>query len=296
MKTLIALIQRNCKLFFKDKGMFFSSLITPLILLILYVTFLGNIYKEIFQNALPEGTEEKLINALVGGQLISSLLAVCCVTVSFCVNLLMVQDRVTEAEKDFQISPVKNSTFALGYYLSTVLVTLLICFVAIGISFLYLFCMGWYMSLTDLLLLLVDVFLLVLFGTALSSVIHFFLSSQGQMSAVGTIVSCAYGFLCGAYMPISQFGSTLQKVLCFLPGTYGTSLLRNHALNGSFLKMSSMNWPEDIIEKIKDLTDCNIYFFSAEVSTGTMYLILCLTIVFLMLIYILQHRFLKKKK
>lgn len=27
---------RNCKLFFKDKGMFFASLITPVILLVLY--------------------------------------------------------------------------------------------------------------------------------------------------------------------------------------------------------------------------------------------------------------------
>ena len=33
MKTLLILTKRNSKLFFKDKGMFFSSLITPAILL-----------------------------------------------------------------------------------------------------------------------------------------------------------------------------------------------------------------------------------------------------------------------
>ena len=32
MKTLLILTKRNSKLFFKDKGMFFSSLITPAIL------------------------------------------------------------------------------------------------------------------------------------------------------------------------------------------------------------------------------------------------------------------------
>lgn len=97
MKKLYALIQRNCKLFFKDKGMFFTSLITPLILLVLYVTFLGKIYRDSFASAMPEGFSlpEKLINGMVGGQLISSLLAVCCVTVAFCSNLLMVQDKVT---------------------------------------------------------------------------------------------------------------------------------------------------------------------------------------------------------
>ena len=43
MSTLKALIKRNTKLFFKDKGMFLTSLITPAILLVLYATFLGNL-------------------------------------------------------------------------------------------------------------------------------------------------------------------------------------------------------------------------------------------------------------
>ena len=45
MKTIAALIKRNVKMYFKDKGMFFSSLITPIILLVLYVTFLKNVRK-----------------------------------------------------------------------------------------------------------------------------------------------------------------------------------------------------------------------------------------------------------
>ena len=44
MTGLGALIQRNTKLYFKDKGMFFTSLITPVILLVLYATFLANVY------------------------------------------------------------------------------------------------------------------------------------------------------------------------------------------------------------------------------------------------------------
>ena len=51
-------------------------------------------------------------------------------------------------------------------------------------------------------------------------------TTQGQLSAVGTIVSAGYGFICGAYMPISNFGSGLQKALSYLPSTYATSLIR----------------------------------------------------------------------
>ena len=34
--VLFELVKRNLKLYFKDKGLFFSSLITPMILLVLY--------------------------------------------------------------------------------------------------------------------------------------------------------------------------------------------------------------------------------------------------------------------
>ena len=40
------------------------------------------------------------------------------------------------------------------------------------------------------------------------------------MSAVGTIVSAGYGFICGAYMPISNFGKGLQKGLSYVPVSY----------------------------------------------------------------------------
>ena len=44
MKEITALVSRNRKLFFKDKGMLFSSMITPVILIVLYATFLANVY------------------------------------------------------------------------------------------------------------------------------------------------------------------------------------------------------------------------------------------------------------
>lgn len=291
MMGLGSLIKRNTKLFFKDKGLFFTSLITPLILLVLYVTFLGNVYHDSFATAFPEGMEvpEKLLDAAVGGQLISSLLAVCCVTVAFCSNMLMVQDKVTGARKDLTITPVKNTTMALGYYISTLVSTLAICLIAAGAGFLYLGNVGWYLSGKDVMLILSDVFLLVMFGVALSSIINFFLSSQGQISAVGSIVSSMYGFLCGAYMPISQFGEGLRNTLAFLPGTYATSLLRNHTLRGVFAELEADNYPEEIIEILKDVIDCNVYFFDNKVELQTMHIILGGSVILLVGIYVLMN-------
>ena len=239
MTGLFSLVKRDCKLFFKDKGMFFTSLITPMILLVLYATFLAKVYKDSFASAIPEGftVDEALLNGTVGAQLVSSLLAVCCVTVAFCSNLLMVQDKISGARRDLTVTPVKSSTLAIGYFLSSAAATLIISLTALAVCLGYLSFVGWYMTAADVFLIILDVVLLVLFGTALSSLINFSLTTNGQGSAVGTIVSAGYGFICGAYMPISNFGEGLQKVLSFLPGTYGTSLLRNHAMRGVYAEM-----------------------------------------------------------
>ena len=296
MIGLGSLIKRNTKLFFKDKGLFFTSLIIPLILLVLYATFLGNVYHDSFAMSFPEGMEvpKKLLDAAVGGQLVSSLLAVCCVTVAFCSNMLMVQDKVNGTRKDLTITPVKGTTMALGYYIATLISTLLICLLAAGAGFLYLGKVGWYLSGKDVMLILFDVFLLVMFGVALSSIINFFMSTQGQISAVGSIVSSMYGFICGAYMPISQFSEGLQKALSFLPGTYATSLLRNHAMQGVFAEMRADGYPKEIINGLRDVIDCNVYFFDQKVELSTMYLILSGSVVVLIGIYVVMNMMKRK--
>ena len=289
MTGLWALVKRNTKLYFKDKGMFFTSLVTPAILLVLYSTFLGNVYESSFRSALEAAgamVSDKVIMGCVGGQLVSSLLAVSCVTVAFCTNLLMVQDKITGARHDLTIAPLKAGTLALSYYLSTLLSTLLISFAATGICLGYLAVVGWFLTVGDGAALLLDVVLLVLFGTALSSCVNYPLSTNGQASAVGTVVSAGYGFICGAYMPISNFSEGLQKVLSFLPGTYGTSLLRNHALRGVFGEMSNQGFPNEVVEAIRDSVDCNLYFFGNRVAQGSMYLILAAAIVLALGIYV----------
>ena len=293
MTGLGALIRRDMKLYFKDKGMFFSSLITPILLLVLYTTFLKKVFDDSFRSALEAAgatVADSVLNGVVGGQLISSLLAVSCVTVAFCSNLLMIKDKTSGARHDLTISPVRPSTMAMGYYLASLLSTLIITFTAAAVCLGYLACVGWYLTAGDVLGLLLDVFLLTMFGTALSSCINFWLTTDGQASAVGTIVSAGYGFICGAYMPISNFGTGLQRVLSFLPGTYGTSLLRNHAMGGAFAEMEKLGFPGEVVKAIRDSVDCNLYFFDHQVSGTQMYLILVGSILLLVGLYVVITR------
>lgn len=290
MRTFLALTKRHIKVFFKDKGLFFSSLITPIILLILYATFLAKVYKDSFIQSCQIPIDEKIIDGTVAAQLFSSLLAVSCVTVAFCSNLIMIQDKVNGVRSDFIVSPAKKSSMALSYFTASLLSTLIVSFTATIACFIYILIKGcWYMSFADVMLIIADVVLLTTFGTALSSIVNVFLTTNGQASAVGTIVSAGYGFLCGAYMPISSFGDGLRNALMFLPGTYGTSLIRNHALKGVFAEMESVGFPPETMNGIKASIDCRLSFFGTNVEQWVMYLVLIGSVVLLIGIYVLLN-------
>ncbi len=295
MRTLGILIKRNTKLFFKDKGTFFTSLIAPVIILVLFITFLGGIYKNTFipteENMLPE-LSERLINGFCGGWLISCLLAVCTVTVAFSANMCMVKDRSTGVYNDFDITAVKKSILALGYYLSTALVTLLICLATVMIGFIYIACVGWYLSIQDVFLILLDVFILVLFGTALSSIVSSLISGQGAITAVTTIVSSIYGFLCGAYMPISEFSNGIKNLIMVLPGSYGTSLLHRHFLSGPLEEISKV-YP--YTNEFRKAFDIDLVFFDHTVTIETYYIVMIGSVILLIGIFILIN-ILKNKK
>lgn len=292
MNKFINLTKRNIKVYFSDKSMFFVSLITPLILLVLYSSFLGNIFKESFISAIPEGVDvsDKLINALVSGQIISSLLAVSAVTVAFTSNLLMVNDKVNGSIKDINITPINKWIKSLSYFTASFISTIIINLVALGLCLLYTYKVGWFYSFNDILILILDIVILTLFGTSLSSIINFCLKSQGAASAVGTIVSSGYGFICGAYMPISSFNINLQRVLLFMPGTYGTSLIKNHSLNPVLNELSKVHIPNEVIENIKTSLDCNLSFFGQNVKIGSMYMIMIIIIILFILINVLQNK------
>ena len=285
MSVLCTLVKRNIKLYFKDKVTFFTSLITPLILLALFVTFLNNVYVSSLNQIIGDvGFSDELINAFSGGWLLSSLLGVCCVTIAFCSNI-EVNDKINGSDKDLASIPIKKTTISLSYFISNFITTFIICFVAMLVGFIYLAFIGWYLSFVDILLIIVNMILCISFGTLLSSIVGNFISTQGALSAVSTLVSSLYGFLCGAYMPISQFGEGIRNLVMFIPGTYGVVLFRNNYLNG-VLNEFSTKLDDNMIKGIKDSFDGNAYFFNNQVEIYQMYLILGISVVVLLGIYL----------
>ena len=297
MKTVLLLTGRNIRIYFKDKVTFFTSLITPVILLILYVTFLRSIYVDSLLAGMPEGIEipEKLINGFTGGWLVSSILGVSAVTVAFCSNNIMAMDRVTKRINDFYVTPVKRGQMAVAYYFANFFTTLLVCLIALCVSLLFLGKTGWYLTFRDIPYILLDVLGCVFFGTSLAAFVEQFVSTQGGISAVSTAVSSMYGFICGAYMPISQFADGIQKFVSFVPGTYGTVLLRNHFMHGAIAELTK-DLPAEMTEELRRAFDNTIFFFDIEVSVGAQYAVLFGSSAVILLLYVLTSNLRKKKR
>ena len=292
-KKMISLISRNTKCYFKNKFTFFTSLITPLILFVLFATFLKNIYIESFENIAAEfeiTIGKRALNGVTGAWLMSSILSVSSVTVAFCSNIIMVEDKMNASINDINVSPIKRTTVAVSYFISNFFVTFIVIVTIMLIGHIYLACVGWYIPVSDVFMILVDCICGILFGTLLAGIVESFISSQGGISAVSTLVSSMYGFICGAYMPFSQFSEGLRNFLGLLPGTYGVGIMRNHYMNGyidEIVKGATDPTVADNLSKgLKDGFDANLYVFGNRIPLGAMYGILLGSGAVLLAVYI----------
>ena len=265
------------------------SLITPLILLVLFVTFLRNVYIESFKTALSENNLEinnRIIEGIAGAWLMSSILSVSSVTVAFCSNVIMIEDKINSAVNDFNVSPVNKTTVSIAYFVSNFFVTFIVLMCVMVIGHIYLAAVGWYIEVGDVFMIIVDCICGILFGTLLAGVVESFVTTQGGLSAVATLVSSMYGFICGAYMPISSFSKGLQNFLCMLPGTYSVGILRNHYMAGYVSALSEAGVPSEALNSVKDRFDANLYVFGNNVPLGAMYGILLGACAVLLAVYI----------
>lgn len=293
LRKMRYLTLRNIKLYFKDKMTFLVSLITPLILLVLFIAFLKSTYEDSILSIIQGfDLDQSLIDALTGGWLFSSVLATSCITIAFCSGMMVI-DKINRANIDFMVSPVKKSTLQLSYVLANLFSTFIINFVLLIVGLIYLACVGFYITFVDILLIVFGIIITSLFGTILANIIWTFTHSQGVVSGVCTLVSALYGFICGAYMPISTMGQGMQYFISLLPGTYATVLFRQGFLN-SVLNRMRETLPQGMINGIASGFDVKMSFFGHDVSTLALILVISISTIVLLGVFLFINKFKKK--
>lgn len=282
--ALWMLTRRNLKIFLKDKANVFFSLLAPLIVLALYVLFLGRIQEDGLLAALEgmgvTGGEEK-IGAFCDSWMLAGSLSCACITVPLCACGIMIQDKARGISADLLISPVAKWVTPAAYFCSVVAAGLAIGAVVLAVCFIWLAAAGiWLLSALDVLGCIAALVLSVVASSTLLVFVVGFFRSQGAFTALNIILGTVVGFLIGAYMPISYFPDAVQKFTYFIPGSYTAGLFRNFMMGGALERISADLSPA-FAEGLKSEFSLTFDFFGAEVGISAMFVVLaCAAVLF----------------
>ncbi|MGI6239071.1 MAG: ABC transporter permease [Christensenellales bacterium] len=215
-----ALIRRNMRVFFRDRASVFFSLLAVLIIIGLYVLFLG----DVMASNLPDMPGAR---ALSDNWIMSGLLAVTSATTVMGAFGTMVDDRARKIEKDFLASPVGRAKIAGGYVVSSFIVGVIMTFLTFALAIVYITVRGGDMiAPTAAINVILLILLSAICNTAMVSFLASFIKSQNAFGTVSSILGTLIGFLTGIYMPIGVLPEAVQVFIKFFPVSHAALLLR----------------------------------------------------------------------
>ena len=281
MKMLWLQSLRNLKIFVKDKANIFFALLAPLIVLGLYILFLGKTQTDALLEALKgmgvTGADGD-IRSFADCWMLSGVMASAGVTVPLCACGVMVQDQTRGIRNDLLSSPVPRWMPPAAYFLSVVLAGFLIGLAVLALCLGWLALSGsWFLTALEVLGLVGLLFLSVLSSSTLLVFVVGFLRTEGAFTGLNVILGTVIGFLIGAYMPLSMFPKGVQYVTLFVPGSYSAALFRNLFLNGA-LENISQNVSAPFAESLAEQYSLRLDAFGTSLSPAATAVILAGTV------------------
>lgn len=284
---MISFVSRNLKVFFRDKTAVFFSLLAVLIVLGLYIFFLGDVWVDSFPNI-------KGVKNLMNCWIMAGLIGVTSVTANMGAFGTMIEDKSKNKIKDFYVSPIKKSKIVGGYIISSFIVGSMMSVVTLIISQIYLVYSG-----VDVLNFkeLTEVFLIILITSLSNSAMILFIvslfSSEKAFSTASTIVGTLIGFITGIYLPISMLPDSVQIIVKLFPTSYGISILRQIFMKKQ-MDISFADVPTNYINEFKESMGVIYYINDKLVSnTTSIFILIASTIIFFFLAVLILY---KKKK
>ena len=239
MRGILGFIKRNVLLFFKDWQSILFSLLTSIIVLVLYLLFLKGTFVSAIQSAMEQYpglasmVPQKDIDMFANLFLLSGILGSAMISVPFSCITVLVKDRANKVDYDILATPMKREQIIFAYFVSAVLTSTLLTDIILAVGLIGIRMQGnMYLNASQV----VKAFSIVALGSisasAIFMIIVLFFKTVSACEAFFGILSAASGFVIGAYIPISQFSNEVQTVCNLFPASQITIMLRNILLNG----------------------------------------------------------------
>ena len=239
MRGILGFIKRNVLLFFKDWQSILFSLLTSIIVLVLYLLFLKGTFVSAIQSAMEQYPglvsmiAEKDIDMFANLLLLTGILGSAMISVPFSCITTLVRDRANKVDYDILATPMKRGQIIFAYFVSAVLSSTLLTGFILAIGLVGISLQGdTHLNAIQLVKSFAVVALGSISASAIFMIVVLFFKSVSACEAFFGILSAASGFMIGAYIPISQFFDGVQTVCNLFPASQITIILRNILLNG----------------------------------------------------------------
>ena len=239
MRGILGFIKRNVLLFFKDWQSILFSLLTSIIVLVLYLLFLKGTFVSAIQSAMEQYpglasmVPKKDIDMFANLFLLSGILGSAMISVPFSCITVVVKDRANKVDYDILSTPLKRGQIIFAYFVSAVLTSILLNSIILAVGLIGIRMQGnMYLDISQVVKAFSVVALGSISASAIFMIIVLFFKTVSACEAFFGILSAASGFVIGAYIPISQFSNEVQTVCNLFPASQITIMLRNILLNG----------------------------------------------------------------
>jgi multidrug/hemolysin transport system permease protein len=247
---IMSLARRHLRLFFRDRMAVFFSLLSPLIMLVLYMFFLGNVQVEDLTKAFPQ-TSTTDIGNFVTSWVLAGIVMITTLTTGLAALSVFVEDRASDRFKDFAVSPVTKRQLILGYLSSTFLIALIMSTIVLAISQVYMvISVGGPLSAQNLATAFGYMVVLCAGFAAFSSFLVTFVKTTAAFTALSVIVGTVVGFLAGIYIQPGSLSMGVVNTINSLPFSEGAALIREPFTEATARTLAHNN-PE-IISKLYD--------------------------------------------
>ena len=239
MRGILGFIKRNVLLFFKDWQSILFSLLTSIIVLVLYLLFLKGTFVSAIQSAMEQYpgltsmVSQKDIVMFANLFLLSGILGSAMISVPFSCITVVVKDRANKVDYDILSTPLKRGQIIFAYFVSAVLTSILLNSIILAVGLIGIRMQGnMYLNISQVIKAFSIVALGSISASAIFMIVVLFFKTVSACEAFFGILSAASGFVIGAYIPISQFSNEVQTVCNLFPASQITIMLRNILLNG----------------------------------------------------------------
>jgi len=291
MEAFISLVQRNSKVFRRDKTQVFYSLLSVIIVIVLYAVFLQKMQVDAIEQ-MTKATPELI--TMVNEWLVAGLLSMIAVTTTLAAYGIAVKDLESKAQADFLTTPISRATIQFSYVFNAFIIGCIFSFIAlVGCEIFIVSTGGELLSIGDFVHVVGLLFLSVLLASVFNLFLVFFATTQNSFSTLSTLVGTALGFLCGVYVPIGALPSFAQNLIMYFPISHTTLLLRNAFMESSIAKVFE-SVPVSQVEDYKEMYGIVYDLHGSILSTSTSIIIILATILILAILSIILFK--KKNK